>query len=109
MTNQEIEAINKEAITKLDAEQALAADFQYRKEKFRQNFSIDALLYYKIETLTRLHGYQNEQEYFSRLAAEASRKQALAAENILVVKNELEAIKTVIEEKQTEIKRIKTA
>jgi hypothetical protein len=105
MTNQEIKEINEAAIAKMDAEQAVAADLQYRKEKFRQNFSIDALLYYKLETLTRLHGYQKEQEYFSRQAAESIRKEATATDNISIAKDEIRAIETVISEKQAEIKR----
>ena len=105
MTNEEIEAINKAAIAKMDADEALAADLRYRKEKFRQNFSIDALIYYKLEMLTRLHGYQTEQEYFSRQAAEAARKEATATDNISIAKDEIRAIETVIAEKQAEIKR----
>ena len=105
MTNEEIESINSAAIAKMDADLALEADLQYRKEKFRQNFSIDALLYYKLEMLTRLHGYQNEQEYFSRQAAEATRKQATAASNILTAKDEIHAIETVIAEKQAKLKK----
>lgn len=105
MTNEEIEAINKAAIVKMDADQALEADLQYRKEKFRQNFSIDALLYYKLEMLSRLHGFQNDQEYFGRHAVESIRKQATATDNISIAKDEIRAIETVIAEKQAEIKR----
>jgi hypothetical protein len=101
MTNEEIKAI-----AKMDADQAVAADLLYRLEKFRQNFSIDALLYYKLEMLTRLHGYQSEQEFFSRQAAEATRKQDTATQNISIAKEEIRAIEKVIAEKQANLKKI---
>ena len=110
MTNQEIKEIKQyeAAVAKMDADQALAADLHYRKEKFRQNFSIDALLYYKTEMLTRLYGYQSEVEFFRRQAEEATRKQDSAIQNISTTKDEIRAIEAVIAEKQAEIRR-KTA
>lgn len=109
MTNEEINEINAAALAKIDADKAVADDSAYKKEIFRQNFSIDALLYLKYGELTRLHRFQKEEEHFGRQLVEASRKQETAKENIAVTKDEIRAIEEVIAEKQAAIKRNKVA
>jgi hypothetical protein len=88
---------------------AVQEDTIYKKEIFRQNFSIEALLYMKYSELSRLHCFQNEQEYFSRQVAEATRKLDAAGDNIETTKNEIQAIESVIAEKRQKIKQNKIA
>ena len=104
MSNEEINAINAAAIAKYNADQAVADDLAHRKEIFRQNFSVDALIYLKYGTISRLNDFQAEQEYFSRLAAEATRKSDRATENIAIAKNEIRAIEEILAEKQKAVK-----
>ena len=111
MSNEEIDAINEAAIakyaasiTKYDADQAVADDLAHRKEIFRQNFSIDALIYLKYGMVGRLNDFQSEQEYFSSLSAEAARKSDRATVNIAIAKDEIRAIEEILAEKQKAVK-----
>ena len=92
----------------VNADLAVHEDLHFRKEIFRQNFSVDALLYMKYSMLSRLLGFQNEQEYYSRQAEEASRRLNTASDNIEITKDEIRAIESMIAEKQEKIKQNKT-
>jgi hypothetical protein len=105
MSNEEINAINSAALAKYNADQAAADDLAHRKELFRENFSIEALTYLKYGTISRLNDFQAEQEYFSRLAAEAARKSDRAMDNIATAKNEIRAIDEILAEKRKAAKQ----
>ena len=96
MTNEEINKINED--------QAVADDLAHRREIFKQNFSIDALLYLKYGELNRKHSFENEAEYLGRVAAEAKYKHERVVSNLEYVKTEIKIIEEVIAEKQAELK-----
>ena len=76
----------------------------YNQEILRQNFNIDSLLYLKYTMLSVLHNFERERDYFRMQAEEAVRKRDTSINNINVVKSEIDAIESIIVEKQTELK-----